>query len=175
VLLMTGIFPNIAAGGVEIRTAAGAPTNPPGVENAYAPLAQFITTCIPTALPSDCEARIEPRQINAIVSELVALAECMDPNGPWNCASLNNLCAAFSTWAILHMIHVGDVPPTVLTKNQLWWETDTGYTFIYYDDGNTKQWVQIAGGDLVMDKVSIVGSGTNVDPYQVGLVDCGTY
>jgi hypothetical protein len=27
----------------------------------------------------------------------------------------------------------------------------------------------------VMDKVSIVGSGTNVDPYQVGLVDCGTY
>jgi hypothetical protein len=95
---MPGILPEDVAGGLVIRDAGGVATNPPNVQNAYVPSAAFISTCELTALPTDCTARIEARQINAIVSELIALAECFDANGPWDCNSLTNLCAAFTVW-----------------------------------------------------------------------------
>ena len=172
------IFPNEPAGGLEIRDGAGAPTFPPAVENAYVPDPAFASTCPLTALPSDCTARIEPRQINAMVSEMVALAECWDPDGPWDCASLQNLCAAFRIWAdtITSFITVADDPPTGKPPDHLWWESDTGSMFILYDDGDSQQWVQVAGGgSIVMDNVSIVGGGVIGNPHAVGLVDCGTY
>jgi hypothetical protein len=106
--MASGIFPEDIAGGVPIRNADGSPTNNPDVQNAYVPAPGFVSTCTMTALPTDCEARIEPRQINAIVSELVALAECMDPNGPWNCNSVTNLCAAFTEWVSLNIHTVFD-------------------------------------------------------------------
>jgi hypothetical protein len=40
-----------------------------------------------------------PSQINAIVSEMLSLAVCMDPTGAWNCTSVNNLCSAFTAYA----------------------------------------------------------------------------
>jgi Chaperone of endosialidase len=95
---MPSIFPDIQAGGVEIRDGSGNPLNPVGVENAYVPPATYISSCPITALPSDCTARIEPKQINGIQSELLSFAECLDPNGPWSCASQQNLCAAFGVW-----------------------------------------------------------------------------
>jgi len=48
-----------------------------------------------------------------------------------------------------------DQPPTALLQNgNMWYESDTGGLFIYYDDGNSAQWVQIntsarsVGGDV---------------------------
>jgi hypothetical protein len=43
---------------------------------------------------------------------------------------------------------VSDTPPaTPATANQtLWWESDSGAMFLDYDDGNTRQWVQVNGG-----------------------------
>lgn len=99
VMLMPGILPETTAGGLVYRDISGVPLNPPGVQSAYSPPATFVASCAFTALPSDCTARIEPKQINAIVSELIALAECFDPNGPWDCNSLTNLCRAFTYWA----------------------------------------------------------------------------
>lgn len=98
---MPGILPAIdTAGGVVIRDLAGNPVVPSApVVNAYVPPATFVADCELTALPNNCEARISPEQINAIVSELMSFAECLDPNGPWNCASVQNLCAAFAVWA----------------------------------------------------------------------------
>jgi len=172
------IFPTDTAGGLEVRDGAGAPTFPAQVENAYVPAPVYVSTCPLTALPSDCTARIEPRQINAIVSELLSFAECMDPNGPWDCNSLQNLCNAFQVWAGTNLapITVADDPPVGKPPDHLWWESDTGFLFIWYDDGNTAQWVQISGGGtVVMDGVSIVGSGVTGDPHSVGLVDGGTW
>lgn len=40
---------------------------------------------------------------------------------------------------------ISDSPPNGV-PGELWWETDSGILWIYYDDGNTKQWVQAAGG-----------------------------
>src|SRR4029077_13876466 len=37
---------------------------------------------------------------------------------------------------------IADSPPIGATPGTLWFESDTGNTFIYYDDGDSKQWVQ---------------------------------
>jgi hypothetical protein len=176
---LPSIFPETAAGGLALRDGSGNPTNPPGVERAHVPAPWYVSNCPITALPSDCTARIEPRQFNAIVSELLSFAECLDPDGPWNCASLRNICDAFTVWANSHIagVFIGPVPPTAPEPNQLWWENDSGSLYIRYDDGNTVQWVQISGTgwQKVMDGISIVGAGTTASPHSVGLVDCGTY
>lgn len=95
---MPGIFPDPANGGVVIRDLAGNCLNPPGVTNAYCPPLPFTTTCEMTALPDNCTARLSPAQINAVNSELVSFAACLDPDGIWNCASAANLCTAFNAW-----------------------------------------------------------------------------
>ena len=53
-------------------------------------------------------------------------------------------------------------------------ESDSGFLYLYYDDGNTKQWVQITSKTIV-DQISIVGAGFVGDPLKVGIVDCGSY
>lgn len=42
-------------------------------------------------------------------------------------------------------ITVGDAPPAAPVSGQFWWESDTGVLWCWYDDGNTQQWVQVAG------------------------------
>lgn len=86
---MPGIFPDPAtAGGVV------APSNL--VANAFIPAAPFNTTSPITYLPSNCDARILPAQINAITSELLSLATCLNPAGTWNSSTVTNLCAALN-------------------------------------------------------------------------------
>jgi hypothetical protein len=223
------LFPDPAsAGGLIYRKQDGTSTPQVGVENAYPPAPAFGATCDFTALPSDCTARVEPRQVNAIVSELLSFAECLNPNGTWDCASLKNLCSAFSAWVLTrsNSIYVGDAPPPNPIGNQtVWWESDTGYLYLYYNDGNSTQWVQINGNtggiyvapnphpsptvnqtvwwetdtdflwlwyddgtgarwvqmnaappsQVSVDGVSIIGTGTPADPFQIGLVDGGTW
>lgn len=36
-----------------------------------------------------------------------------------------------------------DIPPNAPVNGQMWWETDTGSLFIFYDDGNSQAWVQL--------------------------------
>src|SRR5262245_20569819 len=105
---MPGIFPETTAGGKFIRDPAGNPITASGVERAYAPPATFTSTGQFTALPSDCSARFEPKQLNAIVSELVSFVEYLDPNGPWNCGALNNIKTAFQVWWSTNALSNGD-------------------------------------------------------------------
>jgi hypothetical protein len=177
---MPSIFPDVeSAGALVVRDAAGVALHPDGVQNAYSPPATYVANCLITGLPSDCEARIEPRQINAIVSELVALAECLDPNGPWDCSSLKNLCAAFEAWLatidITGKVWVSDQPPPNPLPQQFWFESDTGYLFVYYQDANTSQWVQVKGQHVFIDGTTLVGRGIQSDPIRVGVIDCGSY
>jgi len=176
--MANSVFPDIdSAGGVVYRLIDGTCLAPlPDIHNADCPDPAYKSTCDITALPSNCDARIEPRQINAIVSELLNFAACIDPTGTWNCDSLRNLCAAFTNWALLNIsgIIIQDTMPVGLKPNILWWESDTGNLFVNYDDGNSLQWVQIAGTP-VFDNISIVGAGVPADPHAVGLVDCGEW
>ena len=45
-------------------------------------------------------------------------------------------------------VTVGDEPPNIPTPNtgELWWESDTGDLYIYYDDGDSAQWVLTNAG-----------------------------
>jgi hypothetical protein len=52
--------------------------------------------------------------------------------------------------------NTNDNPPTAPVNGQLWWETDTGSLFIFYDDGNSQAWVQLNAS--VIDAYSRVES-----------------
>jgi hypothetical protein len=56
--------------------------------------------------------------------------------------------AVLGLWSVLFNIGefgasaaVGAAPPATPAINQLWWSTDLGQLFIYYNDGNSAQWV----------------------------------
>lgn len=104
---MPGILPDSTSGALVIRDGVVC-TPQQNVLNAFCPPPAYAANCDITALPSTCDARITAAQINAIVSELMALAVCFDRNGPWNCNSITNLCAHFNTWVATNMA------PTVL-------------------------------------------------------------
>jgi hypothetical protein len=53
---------------------------------------------------------------------------------------------------------VSDTPPASPTNGSMWWESDTGTLWIYYNDGNTSQWVAAAGS----------GSGVSTETPQCG-------
>lgn len=97
---MPGIFPDSINGGIVIRDLAGQPVAYDNalVLNALVPAATFDSTCVMTAMPIDCTAKMSPAQINAIVSEIVGLAVALTPTGEWDCASLTNLADAFLAW-----------------------------------------------------------------------------
>jgi hypothetical protein len=105
---------------------------------------------------------------------MLALAECLDPDGPWNCTSLTNLCAAFTAWTATHLgVYVGENPPPLPPVLPWWYESDTGLLYYYYNDGSTSQFVQVGG--VTVDGVTIVGMGIGSDPIRVGAIDCGVF
>jgi len=58
----------------------------------------------------------------------------------------NNTLGVWSTdapdqVADLSDVHVGSSPPATFGQGSLWWNTDDGRLYIYYEDGNTNQWV----------------------------------
>ena len=57
-------------------------------------------------------------------------------------------------------VDVSDTPPSNPNAGDLWWESDTGELKIYYDDGNTEQWVDASGGDSIVQ----VGTGAPGNP-----------
>jgi hypothetical protein len=50
---------------------------------------------------------------------------------------------------------VGDAPPTEYEQGSLWWNSSNGTLYVWYDDGDTQQWVEAgpggggSGGDFV--------------------------
>jgi len=48
-----------------------------------------------------------------------------------------------TTWNKVGLASIGTTAPTTATVGQLWWRSDSGKLYIYYDDGNSKQWVPV--------------------------------
>lgn len=95
---MSNIFPEVMGGGVEVTDASGAVLPGPfsTVVNGYVPPATFHMACPVTYYAGRaCDMRFQPYQINAIESELLALAAAMDPTGTWSCGRVTNLAAAY--------------------------------------------------------------------------------
>lgn len=64
-----------------------------------------------------------------------------------------------------------DTPPSTPQNGQLWYETDSGNTYIYYNDGSSSQWVQVntigngAGGLLTGTGVPAGSTGSDGNYY----------
>jgi hypothetical protein len=56
--------------------------------------------------------------------------------------------AAWSPVSVPPGTYIGDAAPSSPSAGQLWFQSSTGNTFIYYNDGNTFQWVQINSGGV---------------------------
>lgn len=46
---------------------------------------------------------------------------------------------------------ISDGAPSSPVPGQLWWESDTGNLYIWFDDGNSQQWVQLNGPAIAAD------------------------
>lgn len=73
---------------------------------------------------------------------------------------------AYKTW-------IGDDPPANPVHRQLWFESDSGNLFIYFDDGTSAQWVQVniglqgdvgtgGGGSGDLETTPIAATGSSV-------------
>lgn len=132
---MTSIFPNTEAGGLIIRDPeTGAPVEQPEVENAAYPM-QLNISCDLTALPSTCDAKVAPEQINAIVSELIAFYVAMAPTREWDCDSLDNLAEAFEQFVADLGSSGGGVSCNVTIGNA----GDINTAFVMFCDENSLQ------------------------------------
>ena len=57
-------------------------------------------------------------------------------------------------------VAVADTPPAAPKQGDLWWESDTGILWIWFDDGTSSQWVQAAGS-----------GGSTLDAYTKAEID----
>ena len=69
-------------------------------------------------------------------------------------------------------VNVGDNPPNIPTPNEgeLWWESDTGDLYIYYNDGDSSQWVMANSGGrgLTGDKGEVGPKGEKGQKGELG-------
>lgn len=88
--------------------------------------------------------------ITAIEGELVTINTELDGKVEEAPEDGNQYVREDGDWALITQpppaTYIGDVPPASPVIGQLWFESDSGDTYIWYDDGNTSQWVQQSGG-----------------------------
>ena len=81
------------------------------------------------------------------------------PASPWNgqvifeTDTLNALVyrTATSSWAILGGSTVASDPPAGAGNGNFWWDSDNGKLYIYYNDGNSSQWVSVMPATTQVD------------------------
>lgn len=95
---MPSIFPSTTGGGIAVTDSNGdvIPSVFGTIVSGYVPPDTFTMTCPVTFYGgAACDMRFQPFLINAMASELLALAAAMNPNGTWNCGLVTNLATAF--------------------------------------------------------------------------------
>jgi hypothetical protein len=58
-------------------------------------------------------------------------------------------------------------PPQGPIVGNWWWQSDTGRLYIYYDDGNSKQWVGAQPGVTALALMDLAALGPNLNPGDV--------
>lgn len=136
---------------IPVAVSGALPSTSTRVENAHTPGPNFDVSCDYLALPSDCTARILPSQINAIVSELMSLAECFNPDGTWNCNSQTNMCTNFTTYRTDTTLNLANVSLFSDIQKLLCGVTQTPVTagsFYLFCDGDGEIHKAAASGDI---------------------------
>ena len=136
----------------------------------YAPLASPVFTGTPTAptpAAGDSSANLAttsfvkvqgyttPATVTSMLSTYAPLFSpelTGDPKAPTPATSDNDTSIATTAFVkanlatIVGGATISDTPPSSPTVGQLWFESDSGRTFVWYTDANSSQWVQIAPG-----------------------------
>jgi hypothetical protein len=73
-------------------------------------------------------------------------------------------------------VTISDTAPSSPMAGNLWWESDTGILYIYYNDGTSSQWVSVSGGNSITSDLYVAKTGDTMtgpltlqsaDPYIV--------
>lgn len=71
---------------------------------------------------------------------------------------------------------IGVDPPPTPIAGQMWWDSDSGKLFIYFDDGNSQQWVEASNLRAALDQFPRQTSGTWLPEVRGGTTaGVGTY
>jgi len=110
-----------------------------------APLASPVFTGDPKApnpAPGDNDTSIATTSfVNATVNAGVATVPPF-PEAPNDGKQYARQSLAWASIIVPPSTSISDAAPSSPSPGQLWWESDSGNTFIWVDDGNTQQWVQ---------------------------------
>ena len=58
-------------------------------------------------------------------------------------------------------VSVGTEPPSGVSQGDLWWDSDVGELYLYYEDGNSNQWVETSGGSETVTISDAAPTGAN--------------
>jgi hypothetical protein len=78
-------------------------------------------------------------------------------------------------------ITISETPPASPTNEMVWWDSDTGIPYIYYDDGTTSQWVTFAmgpsgsNGTNGTDGIAVYPQNIQSGNYTLALSDAGKH
>lgn len=61
----------------------------------------------------------------------------------WNTAEQALYVSNGSAWVRPGLASIGVTAPAAPVVGQLWWRSDSGKLFIYYNDGTSTQWVPV--------------------------------
>lgn len=70
---------------------------------------------------------------------------------------------------------VSDTPPSNPVANQLWWNSSIGSLNIYYNDGNSSQWVDTLAGYAVGSSGPLYPQNIQSGNYTLALADAGKH
>lgn len=70
-------------------------------------------------------------------------------------------------------VTVSDTPPGGASENSLWWSSSLSKMFIYYNDGDTLQWVEDSTNFSGFDATNDLDAGGATSNYYNRLVDGG--
>jgi hypothetical protein len=118
--------------------------------------------------------------VNAVdtLNNTIGVVYERDTGGDIDAGDLFSL-VAFS--ALAPVVQIGPNPPEPADQGNLWWNDDDGRLYIYYDDGNTSQWVDaspsgggggtdLQQGDLLfVDGRNAITSTTDFSGLNIGL------
>lgn len=99
-------------------------------------------------------------------------------------ASGNVLTSNGTTWVSQSPaanIAIGETPPSSPTAGTVWWDSDTGIPYIYYNDGTSSQWVTFAmgpsgsNGTNGTDGVAVYPQNIQSANYTLALSDAGKH
>ena len=101
-------------------------------------------------------------QVNFVGSAVTAQVSVQSPSGHPGIAATVTVIP----------VTVGDNPPNIPNPNngELWWESDTGDLYVYYNDGDSAQWVMANSGGrgLTGDKGEVGSKGDKGQKGEVG-------